>query len=763
MKEVMWQKLFGKMFGFFKTKKYLLVGIILLFLFAPILASATHRERLCGPGEVSTLSSRCLQAELYNATHNPDGSPIDSEGDAIVDTILFPFKFIFTELANPVVSVAIKAVTVLLFTIFGILLALAGLLLNFSIELTIIKMSTFLEIEGIKTAWILIRDVANIGFIFAIVYIAISTILQTSGRGVKELMTKLIIAALLVNFSFFFTGVLIDASNILTIGIYKRINSVTTLDISKFDENGNPILNPDVSISDPAFFEDIRAVGISGIFVQKTNLTSLFTNSKYDTGTSLIVAIFGSTFIFMLTFAFLLVAILLFIRLIVLTILLITSPIAYLGQAFPGMSEYSKKWWDSLWSQLLFAPVYMVMTLVIILIISSPGFSNTLLGESNNNIGQAISTGFTTGSVGTIVNFLIIIGLLMASIIIAMKSASKGGPGISTAVGKASSYAAGSFGFVGRKTLGRAGAALASSDRLKKKSQETGFAGRVAKGTIFAGGALQKSSFDARATGVGGVVGGAFSAGKATGKGGAKKEFEDEAKVKAERAKLLLLSDEQAKGTEEYKTKMEKKEADLAQDEAILENERKDVEEKNEGKKEELREKKEKLEEVKSIEEGNRDQEVVSKLEKEISDLEKETKDLEEETGEMVKKINKKETENAKLLKEFEKDTTTDIKNRGVRAYQRSLYPKGEKEEAGGSALSNIFRFMRQARGAEIGRRLAREKIERDLKKSPQEKAWEDMREAAKKEVTAEIGGEEASTEEKPQEKEAPKSGEATT
>jgi len=251
------------------------------------------------------------------------------------DNPLWPALWgLVNKLASPVDTAGagvISFITGMLFSIFGLLLRLSGFLLNAAVELSILKMSNFINLDGVREAWGIIRDIVNIGFIFGIVYIAISTILRLSGKGIKDLLAKLIIAALLVNFSFFFTGVLIDASNITTIAMYKRIVAIEDSVRIGADVTRNP--SGAVIITDPANFDEISNFGISGIFMRYTEITTIFKaaeQSTFGTATALAIALFGSMFLSVLIFSFLLVALLLFIRLIVLIILIVTSPFAYL-------------------------------------------------------------------------------------------------------------------------------------------------------------------------------------------------------------------------------------------------------------------------------------------------------------------------------------------------------------------------------------------------------------------------------------------------
>jgi len=68
----------------------------------------------------------------------------------------------------------------------------------------------------VDTSWAFIRDLANMVFILAIVIIAFATVLGFESYGMKKLLPTLVIMAVLINFSQFFVGVIVDISSVIT-------------------------------------------------------------------------------------------------------------------------------------------------------------------------------------------------------------------------------------------------------------------------------------------------------------------------------------------------------------------------------------------------------------------------------------------------------------------------------------------------------------------------------------------------------------------
>ncbi len=259
-------------------------------------------------------------------------------------------------------------VTYAILTLSAFYLGIAGIILNFVILKTVVGIKELMDsITAINSGWTLLRDLGNSLFIFILLYLGISTVLGLNEGKTKIIIRNVIIIGLLVNFSLFFTKVLIDASNIPSLFFYNKITA------DKFaDGNGVD-----------------QAKDFSGKFMESLGITSFFdTDSKafvaaYTAGgyaqwqTMFIKHIGGSIIMFITAVTFTYGALLFIIRFIVLVALLILSPIAYFGLILPGTATWAKKWWNLLTGQLVFAPVYMLfMYLVLVLAQGMSGQGN---------------------------------------------------------------------------------------------------------------------------------------------------------------------------------------------------------------------------------------------------------------------------------------------------------------------------------------------------------------------------------------------------
>jgi hypothetical protein len=224
-----------------------------------------------------------------------------------------------------------------IFSVAGFLLQLSMTVFTWIIDADNIK----LILNGTGTTnplyevWQYVRDLLNMAFIMVLLFSAFCTIFQVEQYNYKKLLWKIVLMALLVNFSFPITRFIIDASNIL---MYSLINT-------------------DITTS------------FAGIAKGNGAFRDLLTPEKFD-NMQLIVA---SVMIFMLAITFLSVGILLLVRMIALAILIIFSPIAFVGSILPGASSYANDWWSNLFKYSFFGPIMILGVIITVKLMNGIG------------------------------------------------------------------------------------------------------------------------------------------------------------------------------------------------------------------------------------------------------------------------------------------------------------------------------------------------------------------------------------------------------
>jgi len=322
-------------------------------------------------------------------------------------------------------------------------LGIAGYVLNHIIEFTVLKFASSSALPAVNTAWTVFRDLANMLFIFILIYIAIGTILRLSTVQTKKMLVHVIIVALLLNFSLFFTKIIIDTSNIVTIGFYGSVMGLPTSD------SGKP---------SPTLAEQIQAkLGLSTVYGTKA-VKGCEDLSKIECVVRLFITKSGgAVFTLILTFVLVAAGVLFLLRYVTLLFLMILAPLAYVAYIIPTMQKHSSDWWKKLIDNCIFPPAFMALLWVSIQLIpkftvGSAGFDAMAGSVSGGKVAAP------EGGVITIIyNFFLAIALLIGTIILSKKI---GVAGADTVNKWGKSLRTGAQGFVGRNTIGRVGYAI---------------------------------------------------------------------------------------------------------------------------------------------------------------------------------------------------------------------------------------------------------------------------------------------------------------
>ncbi len=373
----------------------------------------------------------------------------------------------------------------LLVSFSGLLVGMAGKLLDFIINITIQGMGEFVKkVAGINIAWRLIRDTLTIGLSFIVLYAALGLILHIPKAPGKGVISGSILFGLLINFSLLIARVPIDLSNIFTTELYQPMKEISQVG----DQLRQNQTQTDFSIG-----------GFSNVFLQALKIQSVRDNTGVqlqEDSQVIIINIMSSLFLLIAAFVFF-AASFLFVQVFVERIFLLAlAPVMFSDFLLPT-AGWGGQWWKRYLCNLFFPPAYMLLSLLSILFIFDSGFQTML--ESPDLFPKS----FLGGSVAIILNFVIAIGFMIGALIFAKTSACVTGGSIAKWGGKAiGAVGLGGTAFVARQALGRAGMWATQNDWLKESADNRRgkFTGLLARGTLKAGDKFQRSSFDARGT-----------------------------------------------------------------------------------------------------------------------------------------------------------------------------------------------------------------------------------------------------------------------
>jgi len=349
----------------------------------------------------------------------------------------------------------------------------AGSVMDKSFEFSVLKIRENLIESGvgssIKAGWVIFRDVANITLIFVMLYLAISIIVGLGGDS-KKAVGRVIIVAILINFSFFITSLVIDTSNILAIQFSEKITAEnTTIGTDRTEKKYGEIFLQTFKIG---VIFDAGGSGGQDLF---DNAQAFAKDAQRSKTASIFNFVGGSILLITAIFVFLAAAVLLFVRFIALAFLLLLSPLAFVASVLPKTQQYFKKWTNKLLSEAFYAPAFFMFLWFSITFITSEGFK-TAVGDKQKSI-------FNTGSssdeatlatvISVAIAFILGIGFLVGSIIAGKML---GATGASTAVSAGKSLRQWGQGVAGRNTIGLAGRGLSKGfEGTARKYGNTGF------------------------------------------------------------------------------------------------------------------------------------------------------------------------------------------------------------------------------------------------------------------------------------------------
>lgn len=254
---------------------------------------------------------------------------------------------------------------------------------------------------AVRTGYTVTLSFANLGFVLAIIVIAIATILRSQTYGMKQTLWKLVVAAVLVNFSLVISGTVIVVSDQLTGHFRDQIYSsnqpmnvytdrlaegfspqtlTLSKDVTNFSTPGNPWLTgtsyavatatclgliakaAGVSLASLGTLVPVSApvavAGCAGTFVLAYMTDWLSSPTNFENFIRLLLAmIFGIIFGFLISLTFIALGVMLIIRYVYLSILLIIAPLAWLLWIFPNFKSSWDKWWHTFLRWTFFAPI----------------------------------------------------------------------------------------------------------------------------------------------------------------------------------------------------------------------------------------------------------------------------------------------------------------------------------------------------------------------------------------------------------------------
>jgi len=302
-----------------------------------------------------------------------------------------------------------------LITLAAWLLATVGYLFNLLIDYTIVQFGSTLLNTGVRQAidvgWTALRDLANIIIIAMFVFIAINIILGVKEFGEKKLVARVLIIAVLINFSLLFTNIIVDATNFTALQFVRASGFQT-----------------DIQGAQGAFETEFVKKGIAGEFIKFMGLASVgetykaLSNAAFGNESksyanangwfALLHGVVSATLLLVAAAILFYACYLLISRAVLLIFLMIISALAFASWLVPQQFVVKgfTKWWESLLKVTFFAPILMIF------LWASLNVARAINPQGKGTLGDLVRDPSQTLNLEALFYYIIVIGLLFVSI-----------------------------------------------------------------------------------------------------------------------------------------------------------------------------------------------------------------------------------------------------------------------------------------------------------------------------------------------------------
>lgn len=299
-----------------------------------------------------------------------------------------------------------------------LILKLLGTLLGILIEqlVGIFGFNNFTNLKAppaVHIGWTIIRDLSNMMFIVALMVIAFGTILKIQSYHARSLLTKMIIMAVLINFSKTITGMFIDFAQVIMLTFVDAFRGTAPI-----------VLTVGLNLAQmTSFAQDTD--GLKGFM-------------------SVIAAIFLANAMLVVAIAVIIAMLVIIVaRILMIWILVILSPVAYIASVLPNTAKYASQWWQALGKNLISGPILAFFLWLSLSIISTSAgmpidLSDPDIGAGGGDLGGAVGeigdkpTDLPKGATEIMTtqnmfNYIITIALLITGIMLTQQLGVMGG------------------------------------------------------------------------------------------------------------------------------------------------------------------------------------------------------------------------------------------------------------------------------------------------------------------------------------------------
>ncbi|MFH1461030.1 MAG: type IV secretion system protein [Patescibacteria group bacterium] len=377
---------------------------------------------------------------------------------------------------------------------------LTGQLLNVAAGLVsfFLNYTKFTEAPIVTLGWGIVKNLTNMFFVLILLAIAFATILRIESYGMKTLLPKLIIAALLINFSLVIAGPIIDFSQVLTSFFVEQSGGqdfstkiASALNLSKITpykekqctqwgncsaDNNGCLENCQLYLpTDSSCLERCNKsyCQCTGEWQEIPGTTDYdWGKGTMDTVNIIMGLIMAIIFSLVAIFAFAAFVFFLVVRILTIWFLLILAPLAWLLWILPSTQQHFSNWWNTFIKWCFFAPAYMFFVFLALktfnLFLDSSTTDTTGTGIQPDSILPKLL------KLEYLFQYLLVLGILVGGLVVAQKMGIYGAQG-AIGLGKWTSKGIGAWaGRKGQRALYRPSGALGRGlDKLSSITRDS--------------------------------------------------------------------------------------------------------------------------------------------------------------------------------------------------------------------------------------------------------------------------------------------------
>jgi len=293
------------------------------------------------------------------------------------------------------------AVSLLSWIVYGLVIYPLGwfIMMLFNVLTAVASYNEFLSSAAVVKGWVVVRDIANMSIIIFLLVIAFGIMLRVESYGNRRLLARLLLMAVLVNFSKTICGFFIDISQVIMLTFVNGFKFITgaslvqSMQLNKMMALGTPKDGNNVTL-----LKSLAALVLSALF--------MFT-------------IFAVIVVILMTLIW---------RIVNLWMLVILSPLAFIGSAVPFLQSFYNDWYKKFLNFLINGPLlafFLWLALTIMNGLQQVNSTNPAdqaasgvkiaVAEAGDSLGEQLTQAFTGGN---ILILLISIGLLVGSLVL---------------------------------------------------------------------------------------------------------------------------------------------------------------------------------------------------------------------------------------------------------------------------------------------------------------------------------------------------------